>query len=87
MKKFHAIAFKTSLFLVFLFVTYEALAQCAMCKAVAEESLGEGYGMAMGLNNGIIFLMFIPYALITILFLTFFRKQIFGFVKSFSDIH
>lgn len=87
MKKFLANTFKISLFLVFFFIANEALAQCAMCKAVAEESLGDGYGMAMGLNNGIIFLMFIPYALLTILFLTFFRKQIFGFVKSFSDIH
>ncbi|TVQ77072.1 MAG: hypothetical protein EA358_07685 [Flavobacteriales bacterium] len=35
------------------------LAQCAMCKAVAESSSGST--AAKGLNNGILFLMFIPY--------------------------
>ncbi len=87
MKKFLSIAIKSSVLLVFIFAYSESNAQCAMCKAVAEESLGDGYGMAMGLNNGIVLLMFVPYLLLTILFLTFFRKQIFGFVKSFSDIH
>jgi hypothetical protein len=36
-------------------------AQCAMCKAVAESSSGDK--AANGLNNGILYLMFMPYLL------------------------
>lgn len=71
---------------VFAFLSADA--QCAMCKAVAEESMyDDAYGFAMGLNAGIIFLMLIPYFLLTALFLIFFRKQIAGFFKSFNEIH
>jgi hypothetical protein len=35
-----------------------------MCKAVAESNMNGGDSMASGLNNGIVFLMFIPYMLI-----------------------
>ncbi len=67
---------------------FSADAQCAMCRAVAEESMyDDAYGFAMGLNAGIIFLMLIPYFLLTALFLIFFRKQIAGFFKSFNEIH
>lgn len=63
-------------------------AQCAMCKAVAEQGVDEnGYGVAAGLNSGIIFLMGIPYVLLAILVLVFFRKQFMGFWKSFNNIH
>ena len=66
----------------------EASAQCAMCKAVAEDSMDEaGYGLAMGLNTGIIFIMSIPYILLTIVVLVFFRSQLKGFLKSFNNIH
>jgi hypothetical protein len=63
-------------------------AQCAMCRAVAENSLNDdGYGTAAGLNNGIMFLMGIPYILLATLFLVFFRKQLGGFFRSFNNIH
>ncbi len=63
-------------------------AQCAMCKAVAEQGVDEnGYGVAAGLNSGIIFLMGIPYVLLAILVLVFFRKRFMGFWKSFNNIH
>lgn len=66
----------------------DASAQCAMCRAVAEESMyEESYGFAMGLNAGIIMLMLVPYILLTSLFLLFFRKQIAGFFRSFNEIH
>lgn len=71
-----------------LLLMADASAQCAMCSAVAEESLYEdSYGFAMGLNAGIIMLMLVPYLLLTTLFLLFFRKQIAGFFRSFNEIH
>lgn len=77
-----------STILIFIAVAGSASAQCAMCKAVAEDSINEdGWGTAMGLNNGIMFLMFIPYLLLATLFFVFFRKQIWGFLKAFNDIH
>lgn len=66
----------------------EAFSQCAMCKAVAEESIDEaGYGLAMGLNIGILFIMSIPYILLAIVLLVFFKSQIKGFLESFNNIH
>ncbi len=63
-------------------------AQCAMCKAVAENATDEaGYGLANGLNNGILYLMGIPYVLLVILFAVFYRNRIKGFLKSFNEIH
>lgn len=75
-----------STFMLFLF-PLETEAQCAMCKAVAENADQGGYGLATGLNNGILYLMGIPYILLTVLFVVFFRKQIGGFMRSFNDIH
>ncbi len=48
------------LFLVF--TTLSAEAQCAMCRAVLESE--EGQETAKGINNGIVYLMIIPYILI-----------------------
>ena len=45
-----------------LIVSIPAEAQCAMCRAVLENE--EGHGIAKGINNGIIYLMAIPYLLI-----------------------
>lgn len=45
-----------------LFVTLTANAQCAMCRAVLETE--EGQGTAEGINNGIVYLMAIPYLLV-----------------------
>ncbi len=65
-----------------------ASAQCAMCRAVAEDNMyDESWGYAMGLNAGIIMLMIVPYILLSSLFFLFFRKQIAGFFRSFNDIH
>lgn len=57
-----------------LFTSAQIQAQCAMCKATAEES-----GFESGLNSGIIYLMIIPY----ILLIFFFRKKI---VKLFKEL-
>jgi hypothetical protein len=55
-----------ALFIVFAFsliVMPETLeAQCAMCKATVESNMnGEGKTVGKGLNNGILYLMTIPY--------------------------
>ncbi len=47
--------------LLFIFIL-PAEAQCAMCRAVLENE--EGQGAAKGINNGIVYLMSIPYILV-----------------------
>jgi hypothetical protein len=52
------------LFFIILFLLFAlpVEAQCAMCRAVLESE--EGQNTAKGINNGIIYLMIIPYILI-----------------------
>jgi hypothetical protein len=45
-----------------LIISIPVDAQCAMCRAVLETE--DGQGVAVGINNGIIYLMAIPYILI-----------------------
>lgn len=52
---------------------YTADAQCAMCRAVVE-SEADG-NTAEGLNNGIVYLMAIPYLLVAVVFYTIYRKM------------
>ncbi|MGF1557772.1 MAG: hypothetical protein ACFCUL_01670 [Flavobacteriaceae bacterium] len=48
-------------------------AQCAMCRAVLES---EGnVAVAEGVNNGIVYLMAIPYVLVGVLFYFVYRKM------------
>lgn len=47
-------------------------AQCAMCRAVLESS-GDN-SMAEGINDGIVYLMAIPYILVAFLFYFVYRK-------------
>ncbi len=49
--------------LLALGLSLPADAQCAMCKAVAETSRDGGSSVADGLNQGILYLMAIPYVL------------------------
>ncbi len=48
--------------LVFVVQYTSSNAQCAMCRAVLESELGQE--TARGVNNGIVYLMLIPYILI-----------------------
>ena len=56
---------------------FNATAQCAMCRAVLESE--EGQSTAEGVNNGIMYLMSIPYLLIAgfgfIIYWNFFRTK------------
>lgn len=56
-----------------------------MCSAANESAMKEGGGI--GLNEGIVYLMGIPYVLLAILAGVFFRKQIRGFVQDLKEIH
>lgn len=54
---------KTALFTVlFLFNNLTLFAQCAMCRAALESE--QGQTTAVGINNGIVYLMAIPYILV-----------------------
>ncbi|WP_405380441.1 hypothetical protein [Maribacter sp. LLG6340-A2] len=66
---------KTLLLLImaFLAFTIDVEAQCAMCRAVLEsESTGKA---AEGINNGIVYLMAVPYVLVAGLFYFIYRKM------------
>lgn len=45
-----------------LFTFYSTNAQCAMCRAVLESE--DGQSTAKGVNDGIVYLMVIPYVLV-----------------------
>ena len=47
--------------LVFIIVTKKLDAQCAMCKAAVEANLKDGGSAGAGLNQGILYLMAMPY--------------------------
>ena len=59
--------------LVILLLPQSTEAQCAMCRAVLES---EGnVNTAEGINNGIVYLMAIPYILVGVLFYFVYRKM------------
>lgn len=53
---------KIILFAITFFFFIKANAQCAMCRAVLESE--EGQTAAKGINDGIVYLMAIPYILV-----------------------
>jgi len=63
---------------ILLFMSFvDSNAQCAMCRAVLESE--EGQSTAEGVNNGIMYLMSIPYLLVAgfgfIIYWKFFRTK------------
>lgn len=65
--------------IVLVFISnISAYSQCAMCKATAESS-----GSGGGLNDGILYLMFIPYLLLGAFVIFVLRKKIVSFYKEF----
>jgi|TARA_B110000444_G_C18334061_1_gene364226 hypothetical protein len=59
----------------FLFFNDTLNAQCAMCKAVVEANLKEGGSAGAGLNEGILYLMAMPYVAILIFGLFYFIQK------------
>ncbi|GIV44855.1 MAG: hypothetical protein KatS3mg035_1978 [Bacteroidia bacterium] len=68
---------KGILILFFLFtlllVADAAIAQCAMCKATIETDASD---VGKGVNNAILYIMVMPYILLAIIAIIFFRKKI-----------
>jgi hypothetical protein len=75
---------KKLFFVLFFFaLNLSTYAQCAMCKATAETANQNTSGsLAEGLNTGILYLMLIPYTLLVVLAIVFFRKRIANFFKA-----
>ncbi len=48
-------------FMLLLLISFDATAQCAMCRAVLETE--DGQSAAKGINDGIVYLMAFPYLL------------------------
>ncbi|WP_298473600.1 hypothetical protein [uncultured Maribacter sp.] len=61
------------LLFVFLLLPEISFAQCAMCRAVLES--GENTAVAEGVNNGIVYLMAIPYILVGGVFYFVYKKM------------
>lgn len=59
--------------LLFLLLPNFSEAQCAMCRAVLESEGSEA--AAKGINNGIVYLMAIPYILVASLFFFIYKKM------------
>jgi hypothetical protein len=64
-------------FLFYIFFFLQTNAQCAMCRAVLESEADQS--TAEGVNDGIMYLMTIPYILVGsvgfVIYWTFFRKK------------
>ncbi len=58
---------------IVLLLPFVGEAQCAMCRAVLEGE--DNTAVAEGINNGIVYLMAIPYILIGALFFFIYRKM------------
>ena len=73
---------KLGVSILLLLLTVAVNAQCVMCRAVADSnnSLDDGNNIAEGLNNGILYLMAIPYVLLLTLGWVFFREKIKAFL-------
>lgn len=64
---------KSLLFSGFFLISFSELsAQCAMCRAVLES--GTDTSAAEGINNGIVYLMAIPYILVGVVFYAVYKK-------------
>jgi hypothetical protein len=64
--------FKFILFIILFFITEAMLGQCAMCRAVLESE--EGQASAKGINDGIVYLMAIPYIVVFSIAFIIYRK-------------
>ncbi|WP_175455513.1 hypothetical protein [Winogradskyella thalassocola] len=63
---------KIVLSIIALLFVLKTNAQCAMCRAVLES--GEDQNMAEGINDGIVFLMAVPYILVGTIGFIIYRK-------------
>lgn len=64
---------KTTVFFLLLLLPGIISAQCAMCRAVLESE--ESNTMAKGINDGIVYLMAIPYILVFVIGYIIYKKM------------
>lgn len=64
---------KHLLLVLFLLIYQLPYAQCAMCRAVLESE--DGVSQAKGINNGITYLMVIPYILVAFIGFMVYRNR------------
>lgn len=50
-------------------------AQCPMCRMAAESNLDHGGTAGQGLNNGILYMLMLPYLLVAIIGYTWYRNR------------
>lgn len=77
----------SNIFFILLVVLFVCFAQdldaqgCSMCKLNAENAENATAGVGRGINNGILYLMGIPYFLLMTIALGFYRKKIVNFIR------
>jgi hypothetical protein len=57
-------ALVAGLFVFFMLIGNELIAQCPMCRITAESNLKDGGTMGRGLNSGILYMFFTPYLIV-----------------------
>ncbi len=75
------LTYRLFLSMVFLLTTLVFQAQCAMCKANAENASRENASVGEELNDGIIYLMLMPYLMLAVVVMVFYRKKIMAFIR------
>lgn len=72
-----------AVFVLAIFLPELADAQCSMCRATTESNQlsDDSFTVGNGLNNAIVYLMFMPYIMAAIFFYAFYRKQIIAWFK------
>lgn len=63
------------LLLVLIVVGGDLLAQCPMCRATAESNLANGGTEGAGLNQGILYLLGMPYVLVATVAIIWWRNR------------
>tara|TARA_B110000003_G_scaffold8399_1_gene8684 strand:- start:21035 stop:21268 length:234 start_codon:yes stop_codon:yes gene_type:complete len=58
---------KLSFLFLFFIYSVQTFSQCAMCKSVVESNIEGGSSIGVGLNDGILFLMAMPYLALLII--------------------
>ena len=62
-------------FFIIMLINQQVKAQCAMCKAVVEANLETGGTIGAGLNDGILYLMAMPYISILVVGLVWYNLK------------
>lgn len=70
---------------ILLLTPVDIEAQCAMCKAVAKSDLETGGDIGNGINTGILYLMAIPYVILSIGGYFFFKAPIDAKIKELKQ--